>query len=86
MALQISVWLSHPCGGLCVVVDEEGPSIGRTAHLPASGQEAALESLLGAVGVLRRRLRGAQGRRLEPRRLGHGGNGGHSRRGQPRLR
>lgn len=80
MALKLSARLSHPCRGLCVVVDEEGPSIGRAAHLPASGKEAAVVGLLGAGGVLGRRLRGAQGRRL-----GHGDGRGHGRRGQRRL-
>lgn len=45
--------LSHPGSRLCGVVNEKGSSIGSTADLPTSWQEARFTRGLGAWGVLR---------------------------------
>lgn len=47
---------AHPGGGPRVVVDEEGPAVGRYPHLPAGGQEALRALVLGLGRAVGRRL------------------------------
>lgn len=48
---------TDPGGGPAVVIDEEGPTVGRYPHLPARGQEALLGLVLGLGGAVRGGLR-----------------------------
>lgn len=43
----------YPRRGLCVVVNEEGPAVGRYPHLPAGRQEALCDFVLWFGGVVR---------------------------------
>ena len=47
---------SHPGCDLAVVVYEEGPPVGGYPHLPARGQEALLDLVLGLGGAVGGRL------------------------------
>lgn len=44
---------SYPRGGFGVVVDEEGPAVGRYPHLPARREEALSNFMLWFRGVVR---------------------------------